>query len=330
MQLNGFPEEIKRLCSLIFGDHSWILWLHSNSDSHTIDAQHIQICTLEERALIKQFTLSSTNTPFSATSSPVIQQYLKGQSLLSTQFITIEIGQQSALLAFHKDIFQLAEIAQRLIQDRWNEWQLRGQLAQLIEQQQQRIQQSDERFETFQQQRAQQLTQLIDKWVHTKTHLSLTLEPSIVASFDYSTNDDEVILQLENALRIAQFAQPNQVHYFISTSHILPVSRSHTPTHIPLSGNQRIELLLDKYEASARIAQQNGFVVNGKTIAEHLQPAISPPAITDAMKKNRKTIGLLLEQYPEKWPLLRKFLKPVKELNERAFFQSIYQKTLNE
>jgi len=329
MQLNGFAEELKRLCSLIFGDHNWLLWLHTHTNSHLIDTHHIRMCTLEERALIKNVTLSQKTTPFKAMNAPVMQHYLGNQSLQTTQFLTIETEGFTALLGFHQDTIQLAEISIRLILDRWNEWQLRNQLSQLIVQQQQRIQQSEERFEALQLQREQQTKQVITNWLQSHKDLTITLDAGIYNSFDATISETAILNQLENALKLVQFAHPNQTQYFLSASHLLPLPQIYNPIQTPLSSHQRIELLLDKYESSARIAQQNGFIVNGKTIAEHLQPPISPPAITDAMKKNKKAIGLLLEQYPEKWPLLRKFLKPVKELNERTFFQSLYQKTMN-
>lgn len=73
--------------------------------------------------------------------------------------------------------------------------------------------------------------------------------------------------------------------------------------------------LLERYEESAEKVQKSDLPINGKNVANYLEPAVTPPAITDAVKKNEKRIRFLLEQYSEKWPLIRKYLKPIERLD---------------
>lgn len=73
-------------------------------------------------------------------------------------------------------------------------------------------------------------------------------------------------------------------------------------------------LLLNKYEEAARLLTEKGLLVNGKNIAARLE--ITPPALTDAIKKSAGKISILLMNYPEKWKLIRQFLKPIQRIGE--------------
>jgi hypothetical protein len=83
----------------------------------------------------------------------------------------------------------------------------------------------------------------------------------------------------------------------------------------------KIIALLDRYEVAAERAFENGLPVNGKNVASHLTPAVSPPAITDALKKNNKKIGILLEQFPSKWKRIRHHLKPLQIHQEKIEYR---------
>lgn len=72
--------------------------------------------------------------------------------------------------------------------------------------------------------------------------------------------------------------------------------------------------LLDKYEAAAIQLLQSGKKVTGKDIAATLRPAVSPPAITDAVKKHKKSIAFLLDRYPNRWNSIRNYLSPIKKI----------------
>ncbi len=95
---------------------------------------------------------------------------------------------------------------------------------------------------------------------------------------------------------------------------------SEQPTPVRTSTQDRTEILLNRYEQSAQRAKEMGIEINGKTIAELMIPSVSPPAVSDALKKNRKTIAELLRNYPEKWPLIRAKLKPLQYLNSTSIY----------
>lgn len=78
----------------------------------------------------------------------------------------------------------------------------------------------------------------------------------------------------------------------------------------------KVKLLLDRYEAAAESARMKGHSVNGKNVAQHLEPPITPPAITDAIKKNLKKIHYYLEKYPNHWKLIRSKLRPLQIIDD--------------
>lgn len=79
------------------------------------------------------------------------------------------------------------------------------------------------------------------------------------------------------------------------------------------SSNKAIELL-DKLELAAQRVELNGILVTGKSVSQYLVPPVSPPAVTDIIKKNIKRIEVCLNENPSKWTLIRKYLKPLREL----------------
>lgn len=74
-------------------------------------------------------------------------------------------------------------------------------------------------------------------------------------------------------------------------------------------------LLLEKYELAAQKVQQQGLPINGKNIGAFLDPKISPPAISDAIKKNTERIKNIFIEAPTKWMSIRTFLKPLREID---------------
>lgn len=110
-----------------------------------------------------------------------------------------------------------------------------------------------------------------------------------------------------------------------------------TEDHIQIDQNQEIQtlrtefsknedkihVLLDRYEAAAIKARDKGLVVNGKNIASQLDPPVTPPAITDAVKKNSNKISYLLQQYPEKWRFVRKNIKPIHNIDQEDSLRQV-------
>ncbi len=92
-------------------------------------------------------------------------------------------------------------------------------------------------------------------------------------------------------------------------------------------GNDKVFELLDKLESAAKVIEANGLVVNGKLIAQYLTPPVSPPAITDILKKNSIKIESKMKEFPSKWTLIRKYLKPLREI-EFKLQLAIYNKKI--
>ena len=93
------------------------------------------------------------------------------------------------------------------------------------------------------------------------------------------------------------------------------------PRHSDRTKNQVADVdktlhLLDRYENAAEVLKSINQSINGKNVAKQLDPPVTPPAITDAVKKNEKRIRFLLNQYGDKWPLIRRFLKPIERLDD--------------
>ena len=83
-----------------------------------------------------------------------------------------------------------------------------------------------------------------------------------------------------------------------------------TPRH-----SQAIELL-DNLEQAAEKLLENNIRVNGTNLGNTLQKKITAAAISEALKKHRKSIIQLFSQYPERWKLLRNEFRAVRKMEE--------------
>jgi len=103
------------------------------------------------------------------------------------------------------------------------------------------------------------------------------------------------------------------------------------PEHISIEERKHIDIavykndkysniieLLDKYEVAASKAHQREWKINGNTVSELCEPKITPSAITFNLKKYKKPINTLLERYDDKWPLLKTYFKPLKNIIEKG------------
>lgn len=73
--------------------------------------------------------------------------------------------------------------------------------------------------------------------------------------------------------------------------------------------------LLNRYEEAALNILEDRLIVNGKNIAAYLN--ISPPAVTDAIKKHNKRISFLINRYPDRWINIKKGLKPIQNITDQ-------------
>ncbi|HLV42606.1 MAG TPA: hypothetical protein VKY37_10020 [Brumimicrobium sp.] len=131
------------------------------------------------------------------------------------------------------------------------------------------------------------------------------------------------IEEIENAVKNAIYLAYNlnlSEHKINITSDHIQLKKTQQPfvkTSSALESDHKTIALLDRYEEAANQALSKGLVANGKNIAAQLDPPVTPPAITDAVKKNNTKISYLLQQYPEKWQNARKSIKPISNLDEK-------------
>tara|TARA_B100000508_G_scaffold141026_1_gene145256 strand:- start:30446 stop:31552 length:1107 start_codon:yes stop_codon:yes gene_type:complete len=81
--------------------------------------------------------------------------------------------------------------------------------------------------------------------------------------------------------------------------------------------------LLNRYEKAAERVDDAQAPLNAKEIAKRLDPPVTPPAITDAVKKNKRKIAYFLKQYPEKWRLIRSAIRPIRVIDENETDQRL-------
>lgn len=72
--------------------------------------------------------------------------------------------------------------------------------------------------------------------------------------------------------------------------------------------------LLDKFEKAAISLKARNHSLTSVNIGQSLPQPITAPAITDALKKNRKQLLMVLKKYPEKWDTIRNDFKPLRNI----------------
>ena len=324
MELERFSAEATRLFSHIYGEDSWFAWISAGSETRFMNSGHNRLCTTEERFFLLQQAQTFTLESFTLPGNHAFYRYSGTEPANRLTFQFIDLTEIQVLIAVSTEKSPLLSIGLSLLTEKLHDWNWRIQAGELIERQQQQIVVLEQKLQTSLSSSHQRMTRLLTQWKRMQV-IEIMLPPDFYTALDASLTESELMNQLDSALQLARFTQPTTAVISLNSTHLSPkIATPITETPRILSPNQRAILILDKYEAAARKAQHSGLIVNGKTIAAHLQPSISPPAITDALKKHRKGIALALEESPEKWELLRKYLKPVKELNDHAFFKNIY------
>jgi len=76
----------------------------------------------------------------------------------------------------------------------------------------------------------------------------------------------------------------------------------------------KAESLLDRLEKAARFVIAQGNDLTSANVGRAMTPSISAPAISDALKKQKKKLLTLLKREPDKWSLIRTEFRPIKNL----------------
>lgn len=121
---------------------------------------------------------------------------------------------------------------------------------------------------------------------------------------------------IQHAVELAHMLDPTSEVISLEELHFETILLEQLQQTTTSHKDQKIIDLLDRYETAAFQAQKAGFEVNGKNVARFCTPIVSPPAITDALKKNAAKIESTILQHPNQWPLIRKSLKPLREIDD--------------
>jgi hypothetical protein len=130
---------------------------------------------------------------------------------------------------------------------------------------------------------------------------------------------ENIELAIKNAVYLAYNLSVSEDSIQITVDHIQLDKLQqikNKPASATIVNDGRTATLLDKYEEAAIRASAFGMVINGKNVAAQLDPPVTPPAITDAIKKKKTKIAYLLQQYPEKWSNIRKAIRPISILDQ--------------
>lgn len=324
MHAGLLSSELSILFSAVLGDSNWHAWTLSSHQSLSFSTSRLQPSTVEELVLIKKgFPEGKIGEVLAFPSGHVLKQFLPPLSPLNTSQdviggIRIQLEDLQVIVLSNFSNQAALKALSLLIPLKQKELQTRNAVSRIIENQTSRITSLQEERNALLELRKNDVLNLIEGWKLQHAPMSIFTSPDLVDKIDLKQPNQLIINQLQQALDVLRYLHPGSNVFKLSNEFILP-SNTHAPTkNTPLglpSTRNRAELLLDKYELAAQKSLESGQTVTGKAIALFLQPSVSPPAITDALKKNRKSIRLLLDQFPDKWPLLRQYLRPIKEMS---------------
>lgn len=189
---------------------------------------------------------------------------------------------------------------------------------QLSQHEQENLQQSNLTFQTF-------FNDLADEYLHELSNelkTSISIDQTALSTLsNYAKNLTSLRIFLKDAAELASFLNPHLEAIILNATHISAVANNTTKQDNSYKNiESKVIELLDKYEIAATRANQSGFGVSGKTVAQFCSPPISPPAVSDSLKKYSTKIQHLLKSNPKQWILIRKNLKPLRDLNSDTSF----------
>jgi len=92
---------------------------------------------------------------------------------------------------------------------------------------------------------------------------------------------------------------------------------------VPVRYNKTF-LLLDKLENAALHVKSKNMLLTGANIGHEFPNPVTPPAITDALKKHKQKILFLFSEYPDRWQIIRTEFRPVQNiLNAKPFNEQL-------
>ena len=135
------------------------------------------------------------------------------------------------------------------------------------------------------------------------------------------TDLDELKIILAKSVELAFMLEPYAQEHLLEKMHFESVMESPGLVHHTADQDQKAADLLNRYEEAAARASRQGLAISGKIVAQFLDPAISPPAVSESLKKHATRIEKLLKENPGEWKLIRNALKPIRELDTLNVFR---------
>ena len=83
-----------------------------------------------------------------------------------------------------------------------------------------------------------------------------------------------------------------------------------------LSKKYKVMKKLDDLETTAKKLFDNGEDLTGTAIGKAMDVPVSAPAITDYLHKNAKYIGILYNEYPDRWQIIRTHFRPLARIKD--------------
>lgn len=161
---------------------------------------------------------------------------------------------------------------------------------------------------------------LVHSIIHTIPLLqkeNIQFSPELLTNWKQNkTPLPNIIDHVEEFIHLAQMMELSLYNYTLVPSDFPAHTTQVNAANSIQIKTEKASLLLDRYEKAAQRLNQANFEINGKNIALSLEPPVSPAAVTDALKKNRKKIISLLMENPSSWPLIRNHLKPLKDIHQ--------------
>jgi hypothetical protein len=85
------------------------------------------------------------------------------------------------------------------------------------------------------------------------------------------------------------------------------------PSDVPVKYSKTL-VLLDKLENAALNVKSKNKMLTSANIGNEFPTPITPPAISDALKKHRAKILFLFKEYPRRWEIIRSEFRPIQNI----------------
>lgn len=323
MQLSSIQVTLTSVLASFFEGATVSCWLMGNQQTYYMNNEVTKSCSIEETVVLKKLFTAAKSSDTPVFKSSILNCF--HPELGSAIFHTLQLVTGETLIIAGNQPVTLITVFERVLNSQLTDLMKRQHILRLIDNESTKNTALVSELNTLRTHRKNELLLLTNQWINKQQPVRVFIDQSFFQKIDLLSSNDALIQQLDTAFELIRYLQPGLLEYhlndsyFSSTESIQQIANERFQSSTTTIRN-RAELLLDKYEQAALSALASEQVINGKTIAAHLQPSVSPPAITDALKKNRKAIKKLLDENPNKWGLLRSNLKPVKNISEASFY----------